>query len=96
MHAALRRRDLAKIQKDLDAFREIPFQTIQFLVEEAKVSSMMMSLFCKPMFINFENSGGAQDDVEEEENHGDAFHKFQAIEKKAVKAIFSSKVRKQS
>ena len=33
-----------------------------------------------------------QDDVEEEENHGDAFHKFRAIEKKAVKAIFSSKV----
>ena len=30
-----------------------------------------------------------QDDVEEEENHGDAFHKFRAIEKKAVKAIFS-------
>ena len=34
--------------------------------------------------------------MEEEENHGDAFHKFQAIEKKAVKAIFSSKVGKES
>ena len=33
------RRDLGRIQKDLDAFREIPFQTIQFLVEEAKVNS---------------------------------------------------------
>ena len=34
--------------------------------------------------------------MEEEESHGDAFHKFQAIEKKAVKAIFSSKVGKES
>ena len=30
--------------------------------------------------------------MEEVENHGDAYQKFQAIEKKAVKAIFSSKV----
>ena len=36
------RRDLGRIQKDLDAFREIPFQTIQFLVEEAKVKSGLL------------------------------------------------------
>jgi hypothetical protein len=34
----------------------------------------------------------AQDDVGEEVNHPDAFDKFKAIEKKAIKAIYSSKV----
>ena len=59
---------MSKIQKDLDYFREIPFHTIQYLVEEAK------------------------DDCEDEVNHIDAYEKFKIIERKAVKAIFSSKV----
>ena len=75
------RRDLKKIQKDLDAFREIPFQTIRFLVEEAKV------WYDLDPSLTFH-----QDDVEDEANHGDAFDKFKAIERKAIKAIFSSKV----
>jgi len=61
------RRDLHNIQKDLDHFREIPFETIRHLVEDAK------------------------DDCEDEVNHADAFEKFKAIEKKSIKAVFSSK-----
>jgi len=62
------KRDISKIQKDLDQFREIPFYTIKHLVEEAK------------------------DDIEDEVNHCDAYEKFKAIERKALKAIFSSKI----
>ena len=61
------RRDINRIQKDLDYFREIPFHQIKYLIEEV------------------------QHELDDEENHLDAYEKFKLIERKSIEAIFSSK-----
>ena len=61
------RRDINRIQKDLDYFREIPFHQIKYLIEEV------------------------QHDLDDEENHFDAYEKFRLIERKSIESIFSSK-----